>query len=226
MPKPFSWIAVVQWVALTFVGLLFAGGFHFPGDYGTTFWSQVRLDPLPILGFIFGAVSGLFIAGAQAVVLHAHGGPVRRWLLWNALAFGLIHAVADGLPYRPLVILGGGPVLALCQFFALRRWLTRPLWWLPGVAVAWWLGFGLTQGASGYNLLVVALLLGGATGLGLRWLLIPQPGRPLLPTRAGRAWAQLTGRQRVALVAGVVLGVALFLFVFAALSGLTGELFS
>lgn len=222
MPKRFSWIAVVQWIALTFVGLMFAGGFHFPGDYGTTSWSQVRLDPLPILGFVFGAVSGLFIAGAQALVLRVHGGPVRRWLLWNALAFGLIHAVADGLPYRPLVFIGGGPIVALCQYLALRQSLTRPIWWLPLVTVAWWLGFGLTQGDFGYNLLAVAVLLGGATGLGLRWLWIPSVGRPLLPARFTRAWAQLGGWQRGALVTGAVLGVVLFLFVFAALSGLTG----
>lgn len=222
MPKRFSWIAVVQWLLLTFVGLMFAGGFHFPGDYGTNFWSQVRLDPLPILGFIFGAVSGLFIAGAQALVLRVHGGPVRRWLLFNALAFGLVHAVADGLPYRPLVILGGGPVVAFCQYLALRQSLTRPIWWLPLVSVAWWLGFGLTQGNYGYNPLAVTLVLGGATGLGLRWLWIPNPGRPLLPARVKRMWTKLNRLQRSVLVVGLVLGLALFLFVFAVGSGLTG----
>ena len=221
MKQRLSWGAVGLWLLLTLVGLAGAGGFHFPGGYGTNVWREVRLeDPLPVLGFLFGAVSGVFIAGAQALVLRAWGGPARNWLLFNALAFGLVHAVADGLPYRPLVVFGGGPVVALGQYLALRRSLTRPLAWLPLVAVAWWLAFGLTQGRYDYNLWAVLLALGGATGLGLRWLFVPGPRRGVWPAAWRERWARLSGGQRGLLLGVSGLGLAACLLVFAALTGL------
>jgi hypothetical protein len=218
MSRHFTWVAVIQWVLLTLPGLLLAGGLHFPGGYGTNLWSQHEFGlGSGVLGLIFGAVSGLFIAGPQALVLRAWGGPARRWLAYNVLAFGLIHAVADAFAYRPFITFGGGPVLALCQFLALRRSLTRPLWWLPIVTLAWWLGLGFSQGLYGYSLLAFVLVLGLVTALGLRWLLIPGPRPAPLAL-----WARLNRWQRALLVVVLVILAALFLVLFAGLSGLTG----
>jgi hypothetical protein len=169
-----SWLEVGLWTLLTAVGVLLAGGLHFPGDYGTRVFSLVETNwPGGLVGFIFGAVSGLFIAGPQALRLRAWGGPARAWIGYNVLGFGLIHALADAVPYRPLVIGGGGVVLAVCQWLALRHSLIQPGWWLAVAAAAWWLAFGLTAGRTGYNLVVIGLLLGAATGTAQRLLLIP-----------------------------------------------------
>ncbi|MCC7359992.1 MAG: hypothetical protein IT317_10970 [Anaerolineales bacterium] len=221
MKRRLSWGAVGWWLLLTFVGLALAGGLHFPGGYGTNVWREARLeDPVPLLGFLFGVVSGLFIAGLQALVLRAWGGPARQWVLLNALAFGLVHAVADGLPYRPLVAFGGGPVVALCQYLALRRSLTRPWAWLPLVAAAWWLAFGLTQGPYDYNLPAVLLALGGATGLGLRWLFVPGPRRGMWPAAWRERWARLSAGQRGLLLAVSGLGLAACMLAFTVMTGL------
>ena len=205
-------------VAGTLVGVALAGGLHFPGDFGTLRWSEVNIDlSSGMLGFIFGAVSGLFIAGLQAFRLRAWGLPVRHWLLLNALGYGLVHAVADAVPYRPLTIIGGGIIVALCQYLALRPALTRPLGWLPIAIGAWWLGFGLTAGPQDYNLVAVLLLLAGGSGLALKLLLVP--GQP--PAR-NEWWARLSRIQRVLLIIGLAAGLALFFVTYALLTGLTG----
>ena len=105
----------------------------------------------------------------------------------------------------------------MCQYLALRRALTRPAWWLPVTAGAWWLGFGLTAGPQDYNLIVVALLLGATSGLALRLLLMPaaKPG-PI------QAWARLKWPGRALVIAAAAIGSVLFLILFAGLSGLTG----
>jgi hypothetical protein len=211
------WLKVGQWMLLTGAGVLLAGGFHFPGDFGTRFWSQVVPDWSGSgLGFVFGAVSGLIISGLPALLLPGLGVPARQWIGFNVLAYGLIHAMADAVPYRPLVIWGGGPVLALCQYLALRARLSHPNWWLPLVTVAWWLGFGLTAATAGYNLLVIGLLLGAATGLGLWALLITAPAV------RNRWWSRLNQPQRVVAVVGLVMASGLVLFLYAGLTGLTG----
>jgi hypothetical protein len=167
-----DWRGVGLWTALTAVGVLLAGFLHFPGDFGTRIGSLVETNwPGGVVGFIFGAVSGMLIAGPQALLLRAWGGPARGWLGLNVLAFGLIHALADAVPYRPLVIGVGGIVLAACQWLALRGRLSEPGWWLGVTAAAWWLGLGLTAGRTDYNLVVIGLLLGGASGVMLRLLL-------------------------------------------------------
>jgi hypothetical protein len=212
-----TWLKVGQWMALTLVGVLLAGGFHFPGDFGNRYWSQVEPNwGSGVLGFVFGAVSGLAIGGLPALLLPGLGVPARRWIGFNVLAYGLIHAMADAVPYRPLVIWVGGPVLAVCQYLALRSRLSQPTWWLLLVTVAWWLGFGLTAGTTGYDLLVISLLVGAATGLGLRALLITAPAIH------NRAWAGLSQPRRVVVVIGLVAASGLVLFLYAGLSGLTG----
>ena len=221
MKNRVTWLGIAGWMLLTFVGMLFAGGFHFPGGYGLARWSPSEMEfSSGVLGFIFGAISGLFIAGAQALMLRHWGGPVRPWLLFNALGYGLVHALADAMPYRPITTYGGGIIVAVCQYLALRPSMTRPLWWLPITAVAWWLAFGLTEGPQDYNLIVVALALGASSGLALRFLLVPaaKPG-------TFQAWTRLSGPGRVLVVIGGVIAAVLFLFVFAALSGLTGAFF-
>ena len=217
MSRRLGWLAVAQWTALTLLGVILAGPAHFPGGYGTLTWGQEPLDlGSAVVGFIFGAVSGLFIAGLRALLLYAWGVPVRTWLLLNAAGYGLVHALADGLAYRPLIIVGGGLILVVCQYLALRPRLTRPLAWLPVAVVAWWLGFGLTAGTLDYNLLVVALLLGLSTGLALRaWLIVSErPAAPGWWSRAG--WPV----RAVVVVAGLG-GLAEFSVLYAGLSGLT-----
>jgi hypothetical protein len=218
MKNRVTWLGVVLWILLTFVGMLFAGGFHFPGDYGLARWSPAEMEiSSGVFGFIFGAISGLFISGAQALLLRNWGGPVRRWLVFNALAYGLVHGLADAIPYRPITIVGGGIIVPICQYMALRRALTRPIWWLPVTAVAWWLGFGLTAGPQDYNLLVVVLLLGITSGVALKLLLKPAAGPGPI-----KMWARLTRPGRVLVGIGAGVGALLFLFLFASLSGLTG----
>ncbi len=138
MNHPMSWLKVAAWTALTAFGVVLAGGLHFPGDFGTRFWNQVEPNWFGgVVVFVFGAVSGLFIGGLPALLLPGLGVPARRWLGFNILAFGLIHALADAVPYRPLVVWGGGPLLAACQCLALRSTLgLRPVW-LPVVTTAW-----------------------------------------------------------------------------------------
>ena len=218
MTQRLSWVGVGQWVALTCAGLLLAGGLHFPGDYGTPRWNPDAFSlSAGVFGFVLGAVSGLFIGGVQALLLQAWGLPARRWLLLNALAYGVVHALADALAYRPLTIIGGGLVVAVCQYLALRAFLNRPLVWLPLATGAWWLSFGLTAGAQDYNYLVVMLALATATGLGLRWLLVPvaRPGPQ-------RWWLKLSRLRRTALIVGLAAGLGVFLLLFAALTGLSG----
>ncbi len=218
MIKRISWLNVAQWVALSLVGFLLAGGLHFPGSYGAANWSQVAIDPSAgALGFVFGAITGLMIAGMQAVLLQAWGLPVRAWLVLNVIGYGLVHAVADAVTYRPLTTLGGGISIAVCQYAALRPRLTRPLAWLPLAAGAWWLAFGLSAGAKDYNYLVVVLALAVATGLGLRLLFVPseQPASPRLETRAAKS-------KRVLLAIGLAAGAVVGLIALAAASGLLG----
>ena len=70
MTRRLSWLNVGQWVVLSLVGFLLAGGLHFPGSYGAAVWSDAAIDLSgAVLGFIFGAITGLVIAGAQAMLL-------------------------------------------------------------------------------------------------------------------------------------------------------------
>jgi hypothetical protein len=82
---------------------------------------------------------------------------VRRWIPLTALAFGLVHAFNDALPYRPLdipvVLAADGVVLGALQWFALRRALPRSWVWLPAATIGWLAGglvstTLLAQGAS------------------------------------------------------------------------------
>ena len=115
------------------------------------------------------------------------------------------------------VSVGRGIIVALCRFLELRPVLSKPGWWLPVAAGAWWLGLGLTAGPEDYNLVVVGQFLGTATGLALRLFLAPTD-RPA----SNRLWSKLSRLLRVLQVIGLVAGPALFLVVFAGLSGLTG----
>jgi hypothetical protein len=160
-------------------------------------------------------VSGALIAGLQGFVLKAWGRSPRAWVALNALGYGLVHALADGFDYRPLVIAGGGLILAVCQYLALRPALARPVWWLPLAAGAWWLGFGLSAGSVDYNLIFVGLIWGGASGLGLRLLFNPTAR----PEASHLTWSQLSGPQKLRL-ALITLGVVVLALVFAMMTGL------
>jgi hypothetical protein len=211
-----SWLAAGEWVVLTLSGVLLAGGAHFPGAFGTARLSLAALDlGAALVGFVFGAVSGLMIAGLQGFVLKAWGRSPRAWIGLNAAGFAVVHALADGFDNRPLVVLAGGLILAVCQYLALRPVLSQAGWWLPLAAGAWWLGFGLSASSVDYNLIFVGLILGGGTGLGLRLLFLPAAR----PEPSGLAWSKLSRAQKVRL-ALISVAVVILAVVFAFMTGL------
>ena len=44
MKSRVTWLGVGTWILLTFVGMMFAGGFHFPGGYGLARWSPAEME--------------------------------------------------------------------------------------------------------------------------------------------------------------------------------------
>jgi hypothetical protein len=178
MSQRLSWPAVGLWTALTLVGVAAGVFFHFPGDAGSLRWSAVEFNWFGgLVGFLFGAVSGLVITLLQAQVLLVWARPVAwAWIVYGTLGYGLVHALGDAVPFRPLAVLGGGLLVAFAQTLALRPVLARPGWWLPVSAGAWWVGFGLAAGMQGDRPLIGGLVVALATGLALRWLLVPTAG--------------------------------------------------
>jgi hypothetical protein len=217
-PRAFGWSGVILWTVLTMLGVFLAMGLHFPGDMGVSRLDRGELNLSGgLLGFVFGAVTGLMIGGAQALAARDWLPNMRAWLLLNAAGYGLVHALADAVPFRPLPIVAGGLIVPLAQYLALRPALLRPRLWLPLSAAAWWLGFTLLSSDDGYHPLVLALTLALVTGLGLKMLLRPAAARR---SGVGPAWAGMNTVQRVGLVALSAIGAAGLLLAFATLIGL------
>lgn len=146
------------WIALTYIGFALGGGNHLQALVPTTAFNALDIDPRAALfGFVFGAVAGSIAGALQWVVLRSCATGVRWWIPMTALAFGVIHAFNDALPYRPLdlpvILMADGVVLGTLQWFALRRALPQSWVWLPAVAIAWLAGFS-----------VAAALLGNGSG--------------------------------------------------------------
>jgi hypothetical protein len=142
----FSWQSLVLWIVLSILGYLFAGFLHMPGDGPPIPFNLRNLDLFAgLVGFVFGAVTGLVVALLQWIVLKTWTTNARLWILLNAIGFGLVHALGDAGLFNPLSTLlslaVGGLIIGLAQAISLRRALSRAYLWLPVATVAWILGF-------------------------------------------------------------------------------------
>jgi hypothetical protein len=96
----------------------------------------------------------------------------------NGIAWGLVHALNDGIGVHPQVASAlAALTVALTQTIALRHYLANGLLWLPIAAISWFLGFQLGRtifnGEDPGNLVAVGLVVGISTGIALHALLIP-----------------------------------------------------
>lgn len=217
--RRFTWQSLGLWVGLTLVGFFLSVVVHFPAGFASATLNPQDIDiSSAVTGFVFGAVSGLIIASLQWIVLKSWIPDARLWIRLNAVGFGLVHALGDAVPYMPLVLVGGGIMLGLAQFFALRHALSRPIFWIPVAAVAWYagfqLGFALSRTPGGYPLIAAALIYGATTALALRVMtsnrMLPPANQPS-PTQSSR-WANMSLPKKVLLVI-LLLAVAVVVFV-------------
>ncbi len=128
------------WMVLNMVGYFVAGDLHYQ-ESGLLVFNFRDVDPFAtVVGFAFGAVSGLIVGSLQWLVLRTWLTQARLWIPLNMLGFGLVHAINDALPnYRllplPLLWLLGGFIIGLCQYLALRYSISRAGYWVFIAAV-------------------------------------------------------------------------------------------
>jgi hypothetical protein len=173
----FGWLSVGLWVGLTLVGFLLTMVLHFPGSSGPGIFSPSNVDLSgAALGFVFGAISGLIIAALQQIVLKPWIPTPRAWLTFNAVGYGLVHAIYDGVPFQYQLAVAA-IIVALAQYSALRSLLSYAFLWIPIATIAWFLGFQLGfaifAGDDPANLITAGLTVGVVTSLALRRLLSP-----------------------------------------------------
>jgi hypothetical protein len=179
----FGWLSVGVWIGLTFAGFLLGIFFHFPGD--SEFYVFDRGAALA--GFVFGAISGLIAATMQWIVLKPWLRSPWLWLALNAIGWGLVHAINDGiaLPLQRTFVLAA-LIVALAQYAVLRPLLSNAILWVPLAVIAWFLGFQcgewLYNGEDPGNLIVAGLVVGVITGVALHFLLIPTIHSRLSPS--------------------------------------------
>ena len=170
----FGGLRVASWIVLTLIGFMLGLFLHFPGNAGFT-----RFDTsAAAFGFILGAISGLITAALQWIVLKPWFRSPWMWLALNAVGWGFVHALNDGILLQTqLSFLLAAIMVALPQSIALRRHLTNAALWIPVAALAWFAGFQLGDtlyaGEDPGNLLVAGLVVGVITGLAIRFLLVP-----------------------------------------------------
>lgn len=185
-PAHFSWPAFGRWVGVTILGYLFAGFLHMPGDGPLSAISLSSLDlTAGLVGFVFGAVTGLVVASLQWLVLKTWPTKTHNWVLLNAVAFGLVHALNDAglfnLIPSSLGLLVDGLIIGAAQAIALRQVRIRSYLWPVVMALAWLLGFEWAYALEIaieknplLSLLVAyggaGLIIGGITGFFIRYL--------------------------------------------------------
>jgi hypothetical protein len=187
--RRFSWPSIALWVGLTMVGFMLASDLHFQTSGPRISFTLQDIDlSAAVVGFVFGAVSGLVIGALQWGVLKSWMPSYRLWVVFNMVGFGLAHALHDAVPYRPLdlplSLVIDGILVGLAQTIALRHALSRPLLWVPITGFAWFLGFQLgfawlpVNGIVGNPIAGLAtvggtagLIIGAITGVALRLLI-------------------------------------------------------
>lgn len=201
-PLRFTWKAFSLWVVVTVLGYILGGDFHYQPDAPTRALSLRDIGlSAPLVGFLMSAVAGTIIAFLQWLVLKAWIPAPRLWILSNLVAYGLVHALNDALPYHPfpfpLMLLAGGFIVGTGQAVALRPLLSRAVLWLPLAAGAWLLsiqlGLALESLVFGNPLAEVfvghgaaGLVTGVITGLALKRMLagsVSQPGARSHPVK-------------------------------------------
>jgi hypothetical protein len=189
----FSWKQFGLWVGLTILGYLIGADFHYNAENLVRPFKAQDLDfSAALVGFFMSAAAGFLMAVFQWNILKAWTPATRIWIPANALAFGLIHAMNDSLPYRPISVLGvlaiGGLIAGLAQAVALRKVLSMPLVWVllaSGTWVAAFLSlFAIQKSVAGDPLAGVVLGQGAAglitgivTGLALKFMLTVRTSR-------------------------------------------------
>jgi hypothetical protein len=133
-------------VGVTMLGYMFAGFLHMPGAGPPLAFSLQALDLFAgLVGFVFGAVTGLAVAGLQWIILKVWLPEARGWFLLNMLAFGLVHALNDAGLFNALSntlsLMIDGLVIGVAQAIALRHALARSFVWPLVMSIAWLLGF-------------------------------------------------------------------------------------
>ncbi len=158
---------------------------------------EMILSPIYVLAspaaifFIFGGVLGY----CQWISLDRRNMPLRNWLVANGLGwilaiFILVYMSAFEVPGVPLLGFMLGPIIGFMQWFVMRAWNKRAMWWI-GINA---LGYGLAAyivlgdqtsllGQTGMNyshspglLLIAGGVVGAITGLGLVWPIKWQSG--------------------------------------------------
>jgi hypothetical protein len=208
----FSWQSFAVWLGLTTAAFFLGADLHLQAESPTIGFNPRDFE-FAVVGFVFGAISGLISGSLQWFALRPWLPNPRRWILANVIGFGLVHFLHDSLPYRPLdlwlILIIDGSIIGLAQYFVLRPALSRANLWVPIAAIGWFIGFQL-----GFTILRVVdpievlveraielgtagLIAGVVTGVALKALLIP--ANPPPPARSSR-WAKMGLTKRILLV--------------------------
>jgi hypothetical protein len=143
----FPWPSIGLLVGLSILGYFFAGFLHMPGDGPPLAFSLQALDlTAGLVGFVFGAVTGLMVGGLQWLALKLWLSKARGWILLNTLAFGLVHALNDAGLFNSLSsslgLMIDGLIIGAAQAVAFRQVLPRSYVWPVVMSLTWLLGFG------------------------------------------------------------------------------------
>lgn len=227
--KRFSWQSFGIWVAITTAAFFLSADLHLQASGVTTPFNPRDLE-IALFGFVFGAVSGMISGALQWLALKPWLPNFRHWILVNVIGFGLVHAMHDTLPYRPLdlwlILLIDGTVIGLAQYFGLRHSITKAGLWVPIFAAGWFLGFqsafAILWSFNSSEVLVeraielgiTGLIAGVITGLALKFLIIPvEPA----PRAQSSRWVNMRGSKKTLMLFFFTAAAVVVLILFARL---------